>query len=267
MMQIFTSIRIKFRKTQSGFSLLELLISIALLGLVMSLLYGAFFQISNSTLQVKSTLETRQELRLLMKMVLDDLQNVQYLKHFAESGQSTIPRRESGLIAETKLGPENTDTGELEEVSSLYFHTAVKSRFYPEEKEQDPELHEVSYTMQENLDTKTWEFNRREDFYLDGNIREGGKSYVLSEAVTRFELLLLESETALAGGGFQEKWSREWNSDEENCIGTSPLFGEPFCLPRAVKLTMALKGEDGNTVTDSQVSNLCVPPCNPEIFK
>ncbi|MDP6308741.1 MAG: type II secretion system protein, partial [SAR324 cluster bacterium] len=98
MMQIFTSIRIKFWKTQPGFSLLELLISVALLGLVMSLLYGGFFQISNSSLQVKSTLETRQELRLLMKMVLDDLQNVQYLKRFAESGQSTIPRRESGLI-------------------------------------------------------------------------------------------------------------------------------------------------------------------------
>ena len=202
-----------------------------------------------------------------MKMVLDDLQNVQYLKRFAESGQSTIPRRESGLIAETKLGPENTETGELEEVSSLYFHTAVKSLFYPEEKEHDPELHEVSYSMQENLDTKIWEFVRREDFYLDNNLREGGKSYVLSEAVTKFELLLLESETALAGGGYQEKWTREWNSDEEYCIGTSPLFGEPFCLPRAVKLTMALKGEDGNTVTDSQVSNLCVPPCNPEIFE
>ena len=85
MMQIFTSNGNKFRKTQQGFSLLELLISIALLGLVMSLLYGAFFQISNSSLQVKSTLETRQELRLLMKMVLDDLQNVQFLKHFAES--------------------------------------------------------------------------------------------------------------------------------------------------------------------------------------
>ena len=267
MMQIFTSIRIKSLKTQSGFSLLELLISIALLGLVMSLLYGAFFQISNSSLRVKSTLETRQELRLLMKMVLDDVQNVQYLKRFAESGQSIVPRRESGLIAETKLGPENTETGELEEVSNLYFHTAVKSLFYTEEKEQDPELHEVSYSMQENLDTKSWEFVRREDFYLDNNLREGGKSYVLSEAVTKFELMFLESETALAGGGFQEKWTREWNSDEENCIGTSPLYGEPFCLPRAVKLTMGLKGKDGNTVTDSQVSNLCVPPCNPEIFE
>ena len=229
----------------------------------MSLLYGAFFQISNSSLQVKSTLETRQELRLLMKMVLDDLQNVQFLKHFAESGQSTSQQRESGMIAEIKLGPENPETGGLEEVSSLYFHTAAKSRFYPEEKEQDPELHEVSYTMQENLDTKTWEFVRREDFYLDNNLREGGKSYVLSETVTKFELLLLERETRLAGGGNQEEWTREWDSDEENC-GTSR--GDPFCLPRAVKLTMALKDERGNTVTDSQVHNLCVPPCNPEIF-
>ena len=265
MMQIFTSNGNKFRKTQQGFSLLELLISIALLGLVMSLLYGAFFQISNSSLQVKSTLETRQELRLLMKMVLDDLQNVQFLKHFAESGQSTNQQRESGMIAEIKLGPENPETGGLEEVSSLYFHTAAKSRFYPEEKEQDPELHEVSYTMQENLDTKTWEFVRREDFYLDNNLREGGKSYVLSETVTKFELLLLESQIELAGGGNQEEWTREWDSDEENCIGTSR--GDPFCLPRAVKLTMALKDERGNTVTDSQVHNLCVPPCNPEIFK
>lgn len=230
----------------------------------MSLLYGAFFQISNSSLQVKSTLEIRQELRLLMKMVLDDLQNVQYLKHFAESGQSTGQQRESGIIVESKLGPENPETGGLEEVSSLYFHTAAKSRFYPEEKEQDPELHEVSYTMQKNLDTKTWEFVRREDFYLDNNLREGGKSYVLSEAVTKFELLLLESETALAGGGYQEKWTNEWNSDENGCDALE-IPGN-FCLPRAVKLTMALKGVDGNTVLDSQVSNLCVPPCNPEIF-
>ena len=268
MMQIFTSIRIKFWKTQPGFSLLELLISVALLGLVMSLLYGAFSQISNSSLLVKSTLETRQELRLLMKMVLDDLQNVQYLKSFAESGQSTIPRHESGLIAESKLGPENIETGELEEVSSIYFHTAVKSRFYPEEKEQDPELHEVSYTMQENLDTKAWEFIRREDFYLDNNLREGGKSYILSEAVTKFKLQLLESETALAGGGYNEKWTRVWNSDESAVSGCEdPNIAENFCLPRAIKLTMGLKGQDGNTVTDSQVSNLCVPPCNPEIFK
>ena len=183
MMRIFTSIQSNFRKKVKGFSLLELLISISLLGLVMSLLYGAFFQISNSSLKVKATLETRQELRLLMKMVLDDLQNVQYLKHFAESGTNNTQQLETGLIVEHQLGPENTETGKLEEVSQIYFHSAVKSRFYPNEKERDPELHEVSYTLTENPDTKVWQFIRREDFYLDGNIREGGKSYVLSEAV------------------------------------------------------------------------------------
>ena len=85
----------------------------------------------------------------------------------------------------------------------------------------------------------------------------------MSEAVTKFDLELLESETALAGGGFKEEWTTEWNSDEKNCIGT----GEPFCLPRAIKLSMTLSGKDTQSVADSQVINLCVAPCNQEIFK
>ena len=262
-MRIFSSILNNYQNKKRGFSLLELLISVALLGLVMSLLYGAFFQISNSSLKVNATLESRQELRLLMKMVLDDLQSLKYLKHFADSSQSTIQQRETGLIAESKYGPENPDTGEPEEVTNIYFHTAIKTRFFPEEKERDPEIHEVGYSLEENHDTKTWEFVRREDFYLDGNLRAGGKSYVLSEAVTNFEIELLESETALAGGGFREEWTTEWNSDEKDCIG----IGEPFCLPRAIKLSMTLNGKDEQSVADSQVINICVPPCNPEIFE
>ena len=111
MMPTFTSNRNNARHLNSGFSILELLISVTLLGLVMSVLYAAFFQISNSSLKVQSTLDARQELRLLMKIVLDDLQKVRYLKHFAESDQSEIQQRETGLIADRNLGPENPDTG------------------------------------------------------------------------------------------------------------------------------------------------------------
>jgi len=252
------------RHLNPGFSILELLISVALLGLVMSVLYAAFFQISNSSLKVKSALDARQELRLLMKIVLDDLHKVRYLKHFADSGQSETQQRETGLIAVLNLGPENPDTMQIEEITSIDFHTSIKSRFFPEENSRDPELHEVGYSLQENLDKKTWEFIRREDFYIDNNLREGGKNYVLSEEVTKFELEFLESESALAGGGFREKWTKVWNSNESLCHDLK--VKENFCLPRAIRLTMALKAKGEKTISDTQVINLCLPPCNKELF-
>ena len=264
MMQIFTSNPNNAKPLNSGFSILELLISVTLLGLVMSVLYTAFFQISNSSLKVQSTLDARQELRLLIKIVLDDLQKVRYLKHFAESDQNENQQRETGLIAVLNLGPENPDTGQFEEVTVIDFHTSIKSRFFPEENSRDPELHEVGYLMQENPDTKTWEFVRREDFYIDNNLREGGKNHVLSEEVTKFELEFLESETALAEGGFREKWTKVWDSDERLCDDLK--VKENFCLPRAIRLTMALKAKGEKTISDTQVINLCLPPCKKELF-
>ena len=264
MMLTFTSNPNNARHLNSGFSILELLISVTLLGLVTSIIYAAFFQISNSTLKIQSTLDARQELRLLMKIVLDDLQKVRYLKHFAESEQSETQQRETGLIAELNLGPENPNTGQIEEVTSIDFHTSIKSRFFQEENSHDPELHEVGYSMQENPDTKTWDFIRREDFYIDNNLREGGKNHVLSEEVTKFVLEFLESETALAEGGFREKWTKVWDSDERLCYDLK--VKENFCLPRAVRLTMALKAKGEKTISDTQVINFCIPPCNKELF-
>ena len=264
MMPTFTSNPNNARHLNSGFSILELLISVTLLGLVMSVLFAAFFQISNSSLKVQSTLDARQELRLLMKIVLDDLQKVRYLKHFAESDQSETQQRETGLIADRNLGPENPDTGQIEEVTSIDFLTSIKSRCFPEENYGDPLLHDVSYSLQVYPDTKTWDFIRREDFYIDNNLREGGKNHVLSEEVTKFDLEFLESETALAEGGFWEKWTKVWDSDERLCHDLK--VKENFCLPRAVRLTMALKAKGEKTISDTQVITLCLPPCNKFLF-
>ena len=264
MMLIFISIQ-NDSKMKRGFSLIELLISVSLLGLVLILLYGAFSQISNLSIQVKSNLNSREQLRLIMKIVIDDLQKIQYLKYFAESEKKDASRRQTGMIAERITGPTNPETGEIEITSTINFHAAINSRFYPSEKVTDPGLHEIGYYLEENQDTETWDFIRREDFYVDSDIKEGGKKQILSQEVTKFDLEFLESETALAGGGFVEKWVKEWNSDEYEC--GDPNVKENFCLPRAFKLTMSLKGEDEKTIFDSQVANLCIPPCNPELFE
>ncbi|MGB1693506.1 MAG: PulJ/GspJ family protein, partial [bacterium] len=86
----------EFSIDRKAFSLLELLVSITLLALVSALIYGAFFQVSNSSLRVKESLSQSQELRLLMKMVLDDLQSLQYLENFVKEKDSAS---ETGLIA------------------------------------------------------------------------------------------------------------------------------------------------------------------------
>ena len=100
MMQIFTLNPSKFWKLNKGFSLIELLISVVLLGLVMAIIYGGFFQIANFSSAVKSNLNSREQLRLLMKIVLDDLQNVKYLNNFSESKLNNISLKETGLIAD-----------------------------------------------------------------------------------------------------------------------------------------------------------------------
>ena len=265
MTQIFTSNQNKFWKLNKGFSLIELLISVTLLGLVLAIIFGGFFQIANFSSLVKSNLNSREELRLLMKIVLDDLQNLQYLSKFSESGLNIMSTRESGLIAERFVGSGNNEKGEITEFSIINFHSATKSRFYPKKKKSDPGIHEIGYSLEEDSNSKSWNFLRREDFYIDNNLKEGGKIQIISRSVINFDIELLESETALAGGGYDEKWTKNWNSEENNCNNQS--IESNFCLPRAIKLTMALKGKDKEFVSDTQVINLCIPPCNPEIYE
>ena len=84
-----------------GFTLLELLVSIALLGMVVGLVYTSFFQLSGATRGVQDMLSARQELRLLMKLVLDDLQAVRFLRRWAKEGAAKD--RVSGLDVRQQL--------------------------------------------------------------------------------------------------------------------------------------------------------------------
>ena len=116
----------EFSIGRKAFSLLELLVSITLLALVSALIYGAFFQVSNSSLKVKESLSQSQELRLLMKMVLDDLQAVQYLEHFVEDEESNS---QTGIISTLEWVQSIENNSSPSEVSSLSFHASVQVGF------------------------------------------------------------------------------------------------------------------------------------------
>src|SRR5690349_23437887 len=82
----------------AGFTLIELLAALAILSLILALAYGSFFQISGAATSLKGELEEQQELRLLLKMIADDLQSARYLATIINKPGTQVVG-ESGIIA------------------------------------------------------------------------------------------------------------------------------------------------------------------------
>ncbi len=111
-------------------------------------------------------------------------------------------------------------------------------------------LEEVGVQIQSELNIKDWEQKIGEKL-TSGEFAEH-KLTSITAGVTKTEII-------------DEKWTKKWNSLENEC--NRPSLKSNFCLPRAIKLTMAIKGTDERIISDSQVTNICIPPCNPEIFE
>jgi len=156
---------------------------------------------------------------------------------------------------------------ENRKINTIHFHTATPSRFFPEAKNRDPNLHEVGYALEKDRETDKWLFKRREDFYVNNDLTQGGREHVLSETVTTFELEFLEQEIKLSNGGFKETWVKKWDSLEpqkpvqlQKNIECRPpsnkTLEKPPCLPIALRLKMALTDSAGTEFSETLELNL-----------
>ncbi len=218
---------------RGGFTLIELVISLALLSMVLTLVFTAFSQISGGAAYLKERINDEQELRLLLKLVADDLMAVQYLNHHAENGW------DSGIFAEIepRFGTDFT---------SIQFHAAVPARFHRQvDPVKDPRLHEVGYNVVESADGTELVLMRREDFYIDDDMREGGVSVPLKFGISAFLVEFLQNTGAGAIDTFED-WRTDWRSD--------PATGDPK-YPAALRLTVGITDSDGNPHTASLTVN------------
>jgi prepilin-type N-terminal cleavage/methylation domain-containing protein len=220
----------------AGFTLVELMIAIVLLAIILTLLYTSFFQISTGTKRLQEQLAQQQEVRLLLKMIGDDLQAVQYFGGFVEDGEG----RKSGLVAE-----EHAEGNE--KFSRVHFHAAIPARFYPQvPPERDPGMHEVAYWVEPSKeDRERLVLMRREDFYLDDDMEEGGVSVRLAGEVRAFlvEFLPVKRRTE----EYEDDWVLEWDSADRP-------KNEP--MPMAVRVTLALPDKKGPPVSQTIQINL-----------
>ena len=209
------------RTALPGLTLVELLAALVILSLVLTLTYGSFFQISNAAMSLKDDLAGQQELRTLLKLVSDDLQAARYLKSLGDVSAPT------GIVSRSR------NTAGMEYVA-VSFHAAIQARFYRQRpQELDPGLHEVGYTVEEDPVTRAPSLVRREDYYVDDNLLEGGVKVVLSRHIETFSLGFLPP---LDTQGETQTWDREWDSSRR------PLTSR---MPSAIRISLGIKGKDG----------------------
>lgn len=230
------------QRAPRGFTLIELLVSLLLLGLVMGLVYGSFFQISRGATQVESSLTERQDLRLLLKIVGDDLQSAVWLEQFWQGGQRLGQTRATGIVAH----PEVVDGKEF---SALSFHVAENTRFYRRVvPAADPGLHEVGYSVrrvQEGEEGHGLELVRREDFYLDDDLQHGGISVPLADRIDTFLVEFLPPEADPSA--LEDAWQKDWDST------TRPADKR---MPKAIRLTIGRLDAAGKTHQETLEINL-----------
>lgn len=219
---------------RSGFTLLELMVTLTLFATIMGLLMNVFFQFKDQSIRFESVLSLRQEARILEQLLQQDLQMAVYLTEFMDAAalRGDDDGRQSGIVGIDETMGEN-------ESDQIHLHVNRPVRFYrglPIAK--DPEIHEVSYYLEDLADNRI-QFKRREQFYIDSDITDGDGSisHTLSENVVAFDLKYYPKNS--------QDPIEEWGTEE-----IQRSMKDAFGIPAGVMITLKfldLSGESFET--------------------
>jgi general secretion pathway protein J len=200
------------KRRQRGFTLIEVLISIAILAAITSLLFGAFSALKRSKDGLSRVQDRQREGRLAMARITRELQSAYLSAH--------IPLNQALLVQKTIFKSERGSPADR-----LDF-TAFANRRLDRDSHVSDQC-ELSYFGSPNPDgSGTTDLVRRVDTELDLEPTKGGKVEVLATDIDLFDLQYLDATT----GQWQENWD------------TTQTTGQPDRLPLQVRVILVLNG-------------------------
>ncbi len=210
--------RSAFRITRSkGFTLLEVLIAVAIMAGIVTVIYSAFFTSSRNVEQAETIRDSTDLARTLMQKLANDITNAYWNQALNYPAVVTIF---DGKKNEVQTKDEKTRH------DSITLTTLTNSRRL---NSKETELWEVGYFFQEKQNGSGYVMMRREKRELSKDVPagEGGYEYEISDRIRALQLQY--SQTG------QGTWLDVWNSTNQNG------------LPKFVGITLAL--ESGMTYT------------------
>jgi general secretion pathway protein J len=195
-----------------GFTLIEVLISIAILAAITSLLFGAFSALKRSKDGLSRLQDRQREGRLAMARITRELQSA-YLSAHAPLNQALIVQK-------------TIFKGERGTPSDRLDFTAFANRRLDRNSHVSDQC-ELSYYGSPNPDGSGQnDLVRRVDTELDLEPEKGGKVEVLATDIDLFDLQYLDAQS----GQWQETWD------------TTQSTGQPDRLPLQVRIILVLNG-------------------------
>jgi general secretion pathway protein J len=195
-------------RSDKGFTLIEILIAIAILGVIMTIVYGSFIQTRKVMGAAEASVEGYREIRAAFRLMTSDI-SMAFL---------SPQQKETTLFVGTDESAGGTPADNLD--FTAYSH----HRRDPEAKESDQT--EIGYFLRKGLEEES-ALMRREKKRIDASPLSGGKVYEVSSNILGLDLRYRDSEGA---------WSDSWDSRATE--------GTPR-LPSAVEITLIVQDRHG----------------------
>jgi general secretion pathway protein J len=208
---------VKGRAAQRGLTLLEVLVSVGILAMVGTLVYGALDGMQRSRVGIERVGDRYHQGRQALARVSRELQSAFLSLHVPL--QITTAVRTTVFIG--------TDSGTSDRVDFTSFSHRRLSRNLHESDQ-----NELSYFMGRDPDrSDKYDLLRREQKEIDLDPTHGGVVNVLCEDVTQFDVEYLEPST--------DTWQSSWDSTQQ------ANTGQYNHLPLQVKVRLTLRGGEG----------------------
>jgi prepilin-type N-terminal cleavage/methylation domain-containing protein len=206
-----------------GFTLVEMLVAVALLSIIVTVIYGAFHTMGRVIRRSERSKDAYQLARLIMSRMRQDLS----CAHFPPNSKDFVFRGED-------MGGYDTDADALTFVTAGH---VISRRDFPE-----GDMAEVSYYIDED---NPGLLVRREDVSPDDELETGGVLDILGKNVVGLNFTYLDGTEEPARRAGRDEVSVETALEEESAWKDEWDSAETPYLPRAVKVDLSVLNERG----------------------
>lgn len=198
-----------------GMSLIEVMVALAILGIMMTMMYSGFVQTANNKKRVETRLERNHEIRMGLERIAREL-SMAYVSTHLYSNPSLQPMI-SAMVLKDGGGSSHID-----------FTSFSHLRLYRDAHESDQ--NELGYyVIDDPEDSQKQVLARREQRRVDDDPLEGGETQILIGDIKSFELEVLDPLTL--------EWTTKWD--------TTQAAMQPNRLPIQAKIRITVANLSG----------------------